>query len=389
MGNRDYELLVLLGIISIFTILGYQVLPSLIGSTVYLYYFKPLFWAGLSLYVWKRPRCRFKGRLRLYRYILLWSVICSILYISLYFASGFLDGIGLSPYTKDLRGMFMNILCIGSVLALMEWVRNYIINRVKKKYMILFSVIVVFVFSLYRLNLRMILSLETWPQIVEYIGEYALPEIMVNVLLTYMVYIGGAYPSIIYIVLTSIPVWVIPVLPNMKWITRAFVGIMPSAAFMLVIRQIYKKQTKEVKLRDQKHESPLAWIITSVVSISLIWFAVGVFPIFPTVILTGSMKPEVNPGDVAVIEKSDGGNLKVGDVIQYWTGDIFIMHRIISIDGSSGKYQTKGDNNSSPDAKLIGAEQVRGKMVGVIPKIGMISIWMRANQEAPAEQVEF
>jgi len=285
--------------------------------------------------------------------------------------------------------MFMNILCIGSVLALMEWVRNYIINRVKKKYMILFSVIVVFVFSLYRLNLRMVLSLETWPQIVEYIGEYALPEIMVNVLLTYMVYIGGAYPSIIYMVLTSIPVWVIPVLPNMKWITRAFVGIMPPAAFMLVIRQIYKKQTKEVKLRDQKHESPLAWIITSVVSISLIWFAVGVFPIFPTVILTGSMKPGVNPGDVAIIEKSDGGNLKVGDVIQYWTGDIFIMHRIISIDGSSGKYQTKGDNNSSPDAKLIGAEQVRGKMVGVIPKIGMISIWMRTNQEAPAEQVEF
>jgi signal peptidase len=113
-----------------------------------------------------------------------------------------------------------------------------------------------------------------------------------------------------------------------------------------------KKSPGKIKLREQKAEKPSVWIVSSVISILIIWFAVGVFPIFPTVILTGSMKPAIDPGDVVILRKADPSDVKVGDVIQYWRGDVFIIHRVINIE-ATGEFQTKGDNNISPDSNLV------------------------------------
>jgi len=389
MGKREYESLGLISIIFLSVILGINILPSLMGSDNYLYFFKPLFWFGLSFYVWKKPRCRFKGKLKLYNFIIMWSAICALFYISVFFGGGFLDGIGNSPYTKNLKGIIINVFCFGSVIVMMEWVRNYLINRVKKKYVVLFSIITVIVFSLYRLNLRIITSLETWPQIVQYSGEYALPEIMSNILLTYMVYIGGAYPAMIFSTLTSLPMWMIPVLPDLKWITKAFIGIMMPVVFMLIIRQVYKKQTRKIKIREQKEESPASWIAVSIISIILIWFSVGVFQVFPTVILTGSMEPVLYPGDVALIKKCDSKDVQIGDVVQYWTEQIFIIHRVIEIDEATGEFRTKGDNNSAPDSKPVTPGQIKGKMVGRIPKLGILNLLLRTDNGVPEEEVVF
>jgi signal peptidase len=195
MGKREYEALIYIAAVIISMVLGDLVLMPLLGSSFYQYLIKPAFWMLLSYFIWKRPRVRFKGKLKLYKFILLWSAICGIVYVSVYFAGGFVDGIGTSPYARSIKGILANILGFGSVLLMMEWVRNYIVNKVKREYKIIFSIIVVTVFSLYKLNLRMMSAVETWPQTVQYLGEYVLPEVMNNILLTYLVYIGGAYPA--------------------------------------------------------------------------------------------------------------------------------------------------------------------------------------------------
>lgn len=389
MGKRDYEALIIILIIAAAVALGNTVLPGILGSKGYLYIFKPLFWILLSFYVWKQPRTKFKGKLKLYKYILIWSGICGIIYLTVFFLGGFVDGIGMSPYAKSFKGIILNSIGFGSVTIMMEWVRNYIINRVKEKFVILFSILTVIVYTLYNLNLRIAFNISSWQQLVQYIGEYVMPEVLINIFLTYLVYIGGAYPSIIYSAITTFPEWLVPVLPNLKWISRAFIGNITPVAFLLVIRKIYKKRTKEIRLSELKKENPISWIAISIVSVLLIWFTVGVFPIFPTVILTGSMKPFINPGDVVLIQKSDGENIITGDVIQYWTGSIFIVHRVIEIDEAAGKFRTKGDNNNTADSMPVSKEQIRGKVIGVIPKIGKLSLWIRSGNKVPIEQVEF
>ncbi|NLZ93061.1 MAG: hypothetical protein GX922_03460, partial [Firmicutes bacterium] len=218
MGKKEHEALLLILIMTFFAALDYRALPLLLGADRYLYFFKPLMWLGLTGYVWSRPRRRFKGKLKLHNYILMWSTICAIIYICLYFAAGFIDGIGLSPYSKKWQGIILNLVSLGGVLAMMEYVRNYVLNLVKKKYFMMFAILVVFLFSAYRLNLRMLLSLQSWQQAVQYAGEYLLPEVMSNILLTYFVYIGGALPAIIYINLITMPQWLAPYLPDLRWI---------------------------------------------------------------------------------------------------------------------------------------------------------------------------
>ncbi len=390
MGKREYEILAILSIIILQIVLGYSILPSLMGSSGYMYVFRPLFWLALSVYVLVRPRCRFKGKLKLNRLFILWSAICGLLYISLYFSGGFLDGIGYSPYSKKALGVITNLLSFGSTVLMMEWVRNYLINRVKKKYIALFSIATVLIFSAHNLNLRMALNLESLPQAVQYLGEYAIPEIMSNILLTYMAYIGGASPAMVYSAVTSFPMWITPVLPDLEWITKAFIGIIMPVIFLLVIRQLYRRKSREIKYREFKYENPRSWIGVSIFSILLIWFAIGIFPVFPTVVLTGSMEPAIYPGDVALMVKTDGKNIKVGDVIQYWTGEVFIIHRVIDIDEATGRYQTKGDNNSSPDSRLVSPGQVKGKLLKVIPKLGLPAVMFNnSNRNRIREQAEF
>ena len=81
--------------------------------------------------------------------------------------------------------------------------------------------------------------------------------------------------------------------------------------------------------------------------------------------------------------------MEIGDVIQYWTGEYFVIHRIVNIDNNERKYQTKGDNNSVPDSKLVGTEQIRGKLIAVVPKVGILTILLRSPGQEREIEAEF
>src|SRR5690554_4182728 len=101
MGKREYESAIILALILFFAFVGNCIMPMLVGSNNYLYYIKPLYWILFPVYILLKPRTRFKGKLKVYGYIITWSVIFGIVYLTLYFAGGFLDGIGASPYTRS------------------------------------------------------------------------------------------------------------------------------------------------------------------------------------------------------------------------------------------------------------------------------------------------
>lgn len=82
------------------------------------------------------------------------------------------------------------------------------------------------------------------------------------------------------------------------------------------------------------------------------------------VIVSPSMTPELEVGDMILSRVYDGGELKVGDVVQYVgkTGDTqgkIITHKIISIDGDV--ITTKGVANALPDAPIT-----RSDVIGVM-----------------------
>ncbi|MCZ2404830.1 signal peptidase I [Paenarthrobacter sp. Z7-10] len=98
-----------------------------------------------------------------------------------------------------------------------------------------------------------------------------------------------------------------------------------------------------------------------------------------TTMLTGSMSPGINPGDVVVAAPAAVGDLKVGDIITYQipVEDHRVeTHRIIEVianlDGSTA-VRTKGDSNNGSDpwtATLQG--QTVFRHVGTIPYLGTV-----------------
>ena len=93
------------------------------------------------------------------------------------------------------------------------------------------------------------------------------------------------------------------------------------------------------------------------------------------VVLTGSMKPEINPNDIIIIKKIEEDKLKEGDIITFNLGGAStVTHRIIEITEQEGKklYRTKGDNNNTQDADLVKYENIQGILLFKISKIGTI-----------------
>lgn len=107
------------------------------------------------------------------------------------------------------------------------------------------------------------------------------------------------------------------------------------------------------------------------------------------------MKPLIHPGDMVLISKmkniEDIDNLKEGDIIQFKRGNILITHRIVEIlnEKNVKQYRTKGDNNSVSDKQTVKPEDIKGRMISVIPKVGWPTLLLKSSDDIPIEDVEF
>lgn len=104
-------------------------------------------------------------------------------------------------------------------------------------------------------------------------------------------------------------------------------------------------------------------------------------PLFDAyVIVSPSMVPTIKIDDAIVVRREEGKNLEVGDIITFSSSDpsypgLTVTHRIVGKElSSSGKYlfRTKGDNNSIMDPSIVDENNVYGKVILKIPKLGTV-----------------
>lgn len=89
----------------------------------------------------------------------------------------------------------------------------------------------------------------------------------------------------------------------------------------------------------------------------------GIFGIKPAIVLSGSMEPAIQTGDLIFIHKADVSGIKEGDVICYLSSGKAVTHRVMAVTaGEDGKprYVTKGDANNAEDQLAVSADQIEG-----------------------------
>ncbi len=106
-------------------------------------------------------------------------------------------------------------------------------------------------------------------------------------------------------------------------------------------------------------------------------------------VLTGSMEPDYKVGDIVIVKKTVTDELKVKDVITFYSNDPtmegqIVTHRIIDITEENGQrlFETKGDNNQIADLEKVEEGDVIGKVQGRVPYVGKAANFMQTNRTA-------
>lgn len=102
------------------------------------------------------------------------------------------------------------------------------------------------------------------------------------------------------------------------------------------------------------------------------------------IIVSPSMVPAIKVQDAVVIKRTDASKLQKDDVITFDSKDprysgLTITHRIVGIENKGTDkvlFRTKGDNNNAEDAALVKADDIYGKVILVIPKIGYLQFFL-------------
>ncbi len=94
------------------------------------------------------------------------------------------------------------------------------------------------------------------------------------------------------------------------------------------------------------------------------------------VVLTASMTPAIEPGDVVIVDERDPSSIAEGDVITFVRGDneVPVTHRVIGVVAVGGEvaFETQGDANDAADAGLVPAANVLGVVAFTIPYLGYV-----------------
>ncbi len=106
-----------------------------------------------------------------------------------------------------------------------------------------------------------------------------------------------------------------------------------------------------------------------------IFLAIALFAFMPSffsssflVVLSGSMSPAINAGDLIISSPAGADSIKAGDIVVFTENKTKITHRVVNVTASG--FITKGDANENPDAQIRKKSDVFGKAVFWIPFAG-------------------
>lgn len=347
-------------------------------NKIYLYIINPIVWIGIAIFLKTMLGKSYEVK-KLKKDIISYSFIAVLAYIIIYLISGLFITFGKNPYSRTLIGIITNLWIFATVIIAKEYIRYRLISNVYEKDKIKIAVYISIVYVILEMGLRRIVTATITPLfIMETSAQIILPLIMKNLLYSYTAINSNYLPAMVYELGTNLYLWLSPILPNAPWIMTAIIDSVIPLILFLYIR--YEKNKKDIFRTKEKlmNSDPRSIIPLTICIVLAIWFAIGIFPIKPIAIATGSMEPELHVGDVAVIKKCEANDVEEGDIIEYQMEGYTVIHRIKSKTQKNGHFTfiTKGDNNNTEDSEPVSEEQLIGKVIFKVRFLGYPAIWL-------------
>lgn len=106
----------------------------------------------------------------------------------------------------------------------------------------------------------------------------------------------------------------------------------------------------------------------------------------PLIVLTDSMYPVIESGDLIICQEAEASEIAVDDVISFFdpagNGQSIVTHRVIEVvteeDGTLA-FRTRGDNNNTEDKDLVPAENLVAVYKSRIGGAGNVAMFMQST----------
>lgn len=219
--------------------------------------------------------------------------------------------------------------------------------------------------------------LDSYKGILEVIGFTFFASVACNLLYNYTVSKYGVIGTIIYRLITTLYMFIIPIIPDVLVFFRSILRMIYPYIIYRIIEGTFGKEEK-AEVRDKK-KSVVSTLLFVVITIIIALLISGQFLYGILVVATGSMSGTINIGDAIVYEAYNGTQtIRLNDIIIFEKDNKRLVHRVIEVKNVNGelRYTTKGDANQEQDEGYVTNNTLEGICKFRIAYIGYPSLWL-------------
>ena len=311
------------------------------------------------------------------REVLVIFTVVGLLYLTVYYVTGIFYGFTPNPYSPTVSTLFSHILPITAVIIATEITRRILLAQkdVIVNILMYFSGVAAEI-----LMLSSSTGVNTFNQFMDLVGIVILPALGSNLLYNYTASKYGALPIVVYRLLKTLHVYLIPVATAVPESLLAFFELVLPLIVFAFIYALYESKGKKAIARPAWWKK-LITVLCIILMISVVMLISCQFEYGIIVIGSESMTGELNKGDALVYQDYDqGDSINEGDVLIFDKDGTRTVHRVIKIEYVNGqkRYYTKGDANTVSDTGYIVDANIIGTAEFKIAYVGYPSIWVRS-----------
>lgn len=306
-------------------------------------------------------------------------LIGCFLYTVITYLLGLWLGFLSSPYSFTLSKLVVRTIPVILTIILSELIRFIFVTKgIKYKNILILSTI-----SFILIDITLLTKIYNF-SINKDLLEFSLilmGVITKNIFLTYLSFKTDYKAPIVYRLYVELPIYILPIFPNLGKYIDTLINFLLPIIFLYITYISLKKEIKEKEKITPRPTSKIRKTTETLIFIIFVFSFIGItcgwFKYYSLVVGSGSMSPNINKGDVVIVEKlsrEEQKKLKIGDVLIFKYKDTVIIHRIVKIE--KDLFYTKGDYNRENDNYSIKKNDVIGTTKARIPIIGYPVVWL-------------
>ncbi len=316
------------------------------------------------------------------RTVLIIAGLIGCFLVSLQVMVGMVTQFGSSPISHEPRWLVTNALFAAAPIVAVEFGRAVVLRNLGRYRLTLALIVTSLGLAAIQMPLARFESGGLREQF-EFWGSVFIPLAATGLLAGFFALYGGVRAGLLITIPGVLFTYYSPFLPVAPWTAIALAGVAGPAMGLWVTEGLFA--TEDESEESQAHGPwykpklpSIAWVMTAVVALAIFWFSFGFFGFRPAFVPSHSMEPLIYPGDLVLAGPVNADGVRVGEIVLYkLSNSQRVMHRVVAIQqGKDGEREfiLKGDNNNTTDMFPVTDDQLMGRYIGRVPRVGWIPL---------------